>query len=350
MSDYDYLNARVRGMGTSLLSGEIFEQILGADSEDFLTNTLLSSPYQEELREALTTLRGRAAVEAAIRKNVRKTFAKIRSCAPPEPRRLITLQLNRWDLANVLALVRGKLSGSSPQDTLEAVMPIGELEEAQLGELAGETDLVALADALTTWKHPFAFVLRRAIRENAEAADPLTLEIALQRAYFLWALAQLREDEPSQALVRDMMRRQIDLANIMGYLDLIRRKERGDDGEGFDPIPRGKLPPAVLKGLATSDTMESAFETLENTYFAPAIERGILAFGRARSLGVMERFLEAVVIDQGCRMFRRDVLSAGVPLGFIWRKYRELVNLRILLRSKAYRVPPDAVREELILV
>jgi vacuolar-type H+-ATPase subunit C/Vma6 len=96
--------------------------------------------------------------------------------------------------------------------------------------------------------------------------------------------------------------------------------------------------------------MESAFETLENTYFAPAIERGILAFGRARSLGVMERFLEAVVIDQGCRMFRRDVLSAGVPLGFIWRKYRELVNLRILLRSKAYRVPPDAVREELILV
>jgi V/A-type H+/Na+-transporting ATPase subunit C len=350
MSDYDYLNARVRGMSTTLLTHDFYDQILGSTAENLFVDALLGSPYGPELHAALATRRGAAAVEAALRTNAHASFAKLLSLAPPEPRRLLSIQLNRWDLSNILALIRGKLSGAEPMDIVEAVLPVGEFTESQLGELAGEPDLQALADSLTTWNYAFAFVLRRALKEYGEPRDLPALEHALNRTYFLWALAQLREDEPNQRLVRDMIRRQIDILNVTAALDHVRDRTRGVDNGREDPIPRGKLPPKTLAQISQADSLDGAFENLEETYLAPGIEKGILTFGQTRILAVMERFLEAVVIERGCRLFRTDMLSVAVPLGFLWRKHSEIVNLRILNRGKAYRMPANAIREELVLV
>ena len=64
----------------------------------------------------------------------------------------------------------------------------------------------------------------------------------------------------------------------------------------------------------------------------------------------MERFLEATIVEYGCRLFRLDMLSLAVPLGFVWRKYSELVNLRMLARGAAYHMPANAIREGMVIV
>jgi V/A-type H+-transporting ATPase subunit C len=353
MSDYDYLNARIRGMSTLLLTREFYERVLNSSTDKALADALLGSPYAEDVQRALAAHGGAVdanAVEAALSTNVRATFAKVLALAPPEPRRLIALLLNRWDVANVLALLRGKLSGAGPRELFAAVLPIGELDEIQLGELSAEIDVVNLADALPTWKHAFAFALRRAIRECRDQDDMAALESALYRGYFQWALAQLREDDPQEELLRESLSRQIDLANVRALLSFIRSRERGSAAPAVEPITRGKLSPRALAELGACDTLVAAFEMLGGTYFAPGIERGILAYGQSQSLAVMERFLESIVIEHGCRLFRLDVLSAAVPLGFLWRKYSELVNLRLLARGIRYRMPATAIREGMILV
>jgi hypothetical protein len=38
----------------------------------------------------------------------------------------------------------------------------------------------------------------------------------------------------------------------------------------------------------------------------------------------------------------------AVPLGFVWRKYNELVNLRLLARGALFRMPAGTVRLELV--
>ncbi len=353
MSDYDYLNARVRGMSTSLLTRDFYEQALGAAADNVLVDTLLASPYGAELQEALAARTAGStvvAVEEAIGKRARRTFARLLAIAPPGPRRLIAVQLNLWDVANILALLRGRRSGASPADVLSSVLPIGELDDVQLGELAAETDVGNLADALTTWKHAFASALRRAIRECPAPDDPVALEAALYHAYFQWALAQLRPGDPQEGLLRDALCRQIDLVNVRAALALVRDRERGVARERIRPIPRGRLPGKTLAEVAGSDTLEAGFETLEGTYFSPGIEKGILAYGQARSLAVMERFLEAIMVAHCCRLFRMDMLSLAVPLGFIWRAYSELVNLRMLARGAAYRMPANAIREGMVIV
>jgi len=353
MSDYDYLNARVRGMSTLLLGREFYERVLQASTAEALADALLATPYAEDIQRAMAAHAGTAdtqAVETALSTNVRAAFSKILAIAPPEPRRLIALQVNRWDVANVLALIRGKASGAGPQELFAAVLPIGELSEVQLGELSAEIDVVNLADALPTWKHAFAFALRRVIRECTDKDDMAALESALYRGWFQWALSQLTVGDPRQDCARESFRRQIDLVNVQAALQLVRDRARGGAPENAAPIPGGKLPWGLLAELGACDTLVTAFEMLGGTYFAAGIARGILAYGQAQSLAVMERFLESVVIEHGCRLFRQDVLSAAVPLGYLWRKYSELVNLRLLARGIRYGMPANAIREGMILV
>src|SRR5208283_627415 len=114
MSDYDYLNARVRGMSTLLLGREFYERVLQASTETALADALLATPYAEDVQRAVAAHAGAVdtqVVETALSANVHAAFSRILAMAPPEPRRLIALQVNRWDVANVLALVRGKLGG-----------------------------------------------------------------------------------------------------------------------------------------------------------------------------------------------------------------------------------------------
>jgi len=266
--------------------------------------------------------------------------------APEPARRLLAVQAAQWDAANLLAVLRGKLTAAEPHEILEALLPFGQASEPQLAELAAQPGLQAMAALLATWGYPFSGKLRELLRRGG--SDLPALETAVNQAYFDWALEVAGGRDPDSALVRGVLRMQIDLANLRAALDLVRHRVRGESVPGLAPLPGGTLPPALLKALGQAASMVEAFEALETSYFAAGIEKGILAFGVAGSLGVMERFLEKVVIRAGCRLFRADPLGIGVPLGFLWRKYSEFLNLRLLLRGRSYHQPAAAIREELL--
>ncbi len=65
MSDYDYINARARGMNRDLLDREFYDQVLATQGVDPLVDALLSSPYEFDLREALSVEKGVPAMAAA---------------------------------------------------------------------------------------------------------------------------------------------------------------------------------------------------------------------------------------------------------------------------------------------
>jgi vacuolar-type H+-ATPase subunit C/Vma6 len=174
------------------------------------------------------------------------------------------------------------------------------------------------------------------------------LERALYSAYFTWSLAQLREDDPQQRLVRDSIRRHIDMLNLVTILTQIRQKE--EESEYTELFERGTLEEKYLRDLRACETLEDAFESLVGTWFGPGVEKGILTYGQSQSLGVMERFLEEVAVERACRLFRQDLLGMAVPLGFIWRKYSEYVNLRLLARGALFRMPANVVRLEMVIV
>jgi len=366
-------------MSTDLLSRDFYEQVLSAYTDTILMDALLGTAYSADVQKARER-HGEAAlapaIESAIWANAAAAFSRLLSAAPPGPRRLLALQLNRWDVTNVAGLVRARQAGAEAHEALAALLPIGELSEAQLAEIGTEQSVEDLADALTTWKHPVCYELRRALRERSarDGSSARVLERALYEAYFTWALALLRDNDPHERLVRNSIRRHIDQMNLVAILTFIRGRKNGKNGgahgaaaggapaggaaapassgepERPDLFERGLLGEKTLQELIACQTLEDAFEALADTYLGDGVEKGILTYGQSQSLGVMERFLEAVSVEYACRLFRQDMLSMAVPMGFLWRKYSECVNLRLLARGTLFRIPSAAVRLELVLV
>jgi len=345
MGECDYLNARVRAMGADLLPVEFFEQTLGLESEELPMDALLASPYGPVLRDALTRQSGIAAVEHALRRDLVRCFSRVRAMAPEAPRALLDTQLARWDIQNVLAVLRGIAAGAGMRQVAAALIPAGAFPESQLTELASSPDAVSLARRLVTWNYPFAFTLHEAILDrHSQPFDLSRVETAMYRAYYAWALSLKASNPEDHGIIRSLIAEQIDLANIKAALNAIRHKDAP-----FTSIPGGRLKSLFLARLSGAANLEDAFSTLDESYFASGIERGILAYGESRSLGVMERFLEQMVIQAGCRLYRRELLSIAVPVGYLWRKYNETVNLRALCRGRAARMPANAIRKELLL-
>ncbi|HVO40344.1 MAG TPA: V-type ATPase subunit [Spirochaetia bacterium] len=352
MGDCDYLNARVRAMGADLLGREFFEQVLSLTTEDLPLDALLASPYGPVLRDSLSREQGIRAVEHALRAELVRAFSRVRAMAPEGPRALIDVQLARWDLQNIIAVMRAVTRGAERGEIAASLLPAGAFPESLLTELASLPDALSVARALATWNYPFAFELHHALVVRRGFSPELPrAEQALYRAYYRWALDSSMPASEDQRILRKLVRLQIDLANIKAVLDLVRHRSAGEEPQPLDPIPGGRLPKRFLPNLAASPSLEAAFEALDRTFFAPGIEMGILAYGASRSLGVMERYLEEQVILAGCSLYRdRNPLSIAVPLGYLWRKYNETVNLRALYRGWHSRMPANAIRKELLLV
>jgi V/A-type H+/Na+-transporting ATPase subunit C len=350
MSEYDYLNARIKGMHSHLLTKEFYEQVLASEGTSPLIDALLGSSYGSDIRDALQQDRSTTGIEWGLRRNLFETFEEVRSLAPPKPRRLLSIQFRKWDIQNILTVVRGKAAGLPPEEILTGVFPAGEMGDAELRELAAQDNVKAVVDALTVWNLPFAFELRNVVQKHSDKSGCAPLEAEFMRIFFAWALEQLSAEDENESLLRTHIRNQIDLINVKTALWAVSQKEAGRHPEAVVPLAGGRLATRRLSAIERSPSLEMSFEILAESYFRRAIDRGILAFGETRRLAVMERFLEIEIIEAGCKMFRGDPLGVGVPVGYLWRKYNEFINLRVLLRNQFFGKPAPATREELFIV
>jgi len=348
MGEYDYFNARIRGMSTRLLPPSFFEEILTVPNQEGVVDALLNSTYGPTLREALAEGHDIPQVEAGLRRHLFETFERIRNLAPPEATRLLAIPFRWWDLHNILTILRGKVFEVEAARIMAGLFPAGFLDEARLCELIGEPDAVAVADALVLWDIPGATPLRQGLRESASREGFSRLETTLIRQHFTWALSQCEGAGENVTLMRAHLKRQIDLLNVLTALRHVRARSDGDTD--FEPVSKGRLPSGVVAQLAASPDLDTAIEVLAGTYFADRVERGIFAFSEQQRIGALEHFLEHGVLEVGCQLFRTDPLGIGVVAGFVWRQLNEFLNLRILLRGKAYGRPAVAIQEDLYLV
>jgi V/A-type H+-transporting ATPase subunit C len=346
VDDYGYLNARVRAMNARLFKEADYVAFLSQAELKQFAESLLASHYAEEMSSAQAEAGlSLQSIEKALRQNLHNTFQKVLSMCSDEPLRLISLLLNRWDLYNIKTILRGKQANKGVEEILAAVIPIGELDEPRLLELARQPDIKAVADMLATWGFPYASPLARAMPEFAEKGDLALLDRALDEYYFERSLSQTKEKTGNEQLVREIIREQIDYLNVVIALKLVGRKERLEAKE-FKFVPGGRLKHTFLSGLAQSKGLVEAMGELEKAGFGPSAKVPV----EASTLPEMERSLEGRLVEKWGKLFSKDPLSVSSILGFLGRKFNEFVNLRIIARGKAHSMPLETIRGELVFV
>ncbi len=360
---YGYGNARLRAMRGRLLREADYSGLLARADIDEVITALTDTPYKEDIETALLRVQagGVRCVFEAVRANLTRTLLKVYDFFEGEPRNLVGILLRRWDWANILAILRGQSQQVSPDMVLSAIVPVGELDEVSLRELARQPGLRAAIDLMTTWRLPYAKALRDVRARKGTVPDLDQLELALSRFHYTSVREPLRQGNGDRALVLEQLQVEVDLINVgmalrlAGMPDIIPLVHRRYNANDIRPLliePGGRLPVQRLAALvAETAGLEGVVRGLSDTQYGGALEAGWRRYQAGEtSVTVLERELERWRAERMAALFTRDSLSVAIPMGYFGCKEIEVSNLRLIAQAVALGTERDRVRRDLIFV
>lgn len=349
--DYGYINARIRGMKSRLLSHRALDDLIMKPDLESLIADLENSPYREDIIEAKGRSSGIVCIESALRQNFIRTFRKIQEIAAQEKeaKQYIAIFLHRWDVQNIKTILRGKNIHTTNEEILDCLVPAGELDEVTLKELLKQPDVKAVIDLLATWQIPYARPLTDSFPEYAKTKDLSIIECALDRFYYANALAAVKAPTYNNNLIRDLLALEVDVVNARTVLRMVRDHVDPADtqryliggGTEFDEKKLNhflSLPTIgdVVKGLAA-----------RQYHFLTRVPESAI---RTQKISIIEKELERFLIQEGVGAFLLDPLSVAPVIGYFWAKYNEITNIRIISRCKTADFPVENLKEELVYV
>jgi V/A-type H+-transporting ATPase subunit C len=261
----------------------------------------------------------------------------------------IKILLGRWDIQNIKTILRGKNIHMTSAEIVECLVPAGQLDDTTLIELIKQQDVKSVIDLLATWGIEYAKPLTRNFKEYSEKRDLSILEYAIDKFYYENALDTLSEDSYDDRIILDMITTEIDVTNIKNVLKMIRDKIDIEEAEPFLIKGGITLDMEKLLSMLRSGTLEGAIKVLDATPYRFLSELPADVF-RTEKTSDFEKELEKYLIKRGISRFLGDPLSIAVAVGYVWAKYNEITNIRIIARCKTADITEKEIREELIYV
>ncbi len=350
MSGYEYGNARLRALKSQLLGRAEYERLAAADSLEGFIAALTQTAYRQAVEAALARQTGLAVIGAALRRDLTQTINRRRRFYAGEAGDLVMLALLPYDVFNVKTALRGLNSQVSADMILDATLPLGALDEADLHTLATAADARTLIDWLATWQSPLAVPLLRLPAQRSAAVSlarqPLLLaqELALDR----WLAATLLAADGG-AIWQEMAQIDADITNLMTALRLV-----GWQDAPIEPtelfVGPGRIAFDRLAAVSRSPNMESGLSHLAATAYAGALQAGLTVYLVDHRLSAFEHELRRYRLNRAARLFVRDPLGIGVVLGYLALKTNEIINLRLIAQNLYLQARPERRLAHVLLV
>jgi V/A-type H+-transporting ATPase subunit C len=353
MSGYDYGNARLRAMKSRLLTGADYQSLAAAGTLDHLLTQLLHTVYKESIEATLGRGDELEAINAALSHHIAVTFRKIRRFFEAPELNLIAALLQRYDVHNIKTILRGLENNVSPGEIRAAQVPIGDLSEAILAQLAKAPDPRTAIDLMASMGLPLArpLVRLRSVHPNAEIPE---LELALDRWYFDQTIPLARAAPGDSDRLEAALALEADLLNLLTLLRLVQTPaEQPDYIKRFRVdsvralfIGPGRLSFDTLEQAARQPSPEAAIKTLEATPYGDPLAAGLEAYQRSKRLSTLERHLQRYRLHWRAGLIHKDPLGIGVLLGYMALKINEIGNLRWVAYGINIGLTPGGIIED----
>ncbi len=333
IGDYGYVNARIRARFRDVLRPEHYRRLLEAEGFSGFVSALRETAYAPFV-PAGADLGG---VLLGLRTYLQRSVSKLLGFSGGEPRFLFETLLGKWDVHNIITVLRAKIKGTSPERARAELVPAGSLDEVKLNALLGEPDASSVLELLASWGWPVGRELTKAVRSgNLSEAEYL-----LAKGYFEKAFSRLNTRNPNHALVRRFLDRMVDVRNAVSVLMLLRAGVKPLGRVKF--LPGGLLEERRLRALEQAENYEEALTILKRTAYSKAIP----------SLSVepteVEARMERLAVEEALKEGRRgDPLGIAPGLLYITALELEQVNLRTLAVGFDLGVPKQELRARIV--
>ena len=154
---YIYICTRMRVRKTTLLPREEYMRMLNMSLPE-ITRIIGETDYKQEIDELGATFKGIDLIEVALSWNLAKEYQKILEITPGTLKQFTQAYLRRWDIQNVLTLLRGKMQGEKTGKIKEVLIPAGSLDRAILDRLLAEDSTDKIVESLKAYRmYPSVF-------------------------------------------------------------------------------------------------------------------------------------------------------------------------------------------------
>ncbi|MEO0284717.1 MAG: V-type ATPase subunit [candidate division WOR-3 bacterium] len=340
MDDFGYINARIRAKKEKLLKRQEIEELLQAENFEKFVENLQKTEYSRDIE------RGEIDLEKVLRginKNFSDTIKGIMEFSSGNPKELLYILLSRFVVANIRAIIRGKMRNIKPEDIETALFPVLELDEPKLKALLSKEETSEVLELLLTFRIPLPFVITSKLIKKVREKDIEFVENYLESSYYSYAFSKVKRGDGDKEFIRYMLNSWVDLKNIVGILLYLKY--------GISPLGKIELLPygfltenqrkALLKAQSLKEISEILFSTKYRELSKLITEGDIIGF---------EKRFEEVLSLWAIKGFLKDPLSIAIPLAYIISKYNEVVNLRIIAFGKYHGLETYEIRKEILLI
>ena len=331
-------------MRSRLLDPGRLGELLALPTLDAFIQALSNSPYGPQVQESMSRYQdGLRAVDDALARNFHHATTRILSFADGKARSLIEIVLMRWDLANIRLILRGKHTGRSDDEMISNLVPAGSLNEVVLQELVKQPDVAGVAGALAGADHPLAAALAEGLRDYRESKDLFALELRLDRFYAAYGLRVASGRGHSEQVVRSLLKTHLDITNVLTALKL-QRADTLSPGEKLQFfIPGGRVvTEKVFLAFTDKATAEQKMPGLR--------AQGFPIKSPGDDPAAFERELDLATFRSQSGLYLGDPLEIDIVIAYLAMKSNELINLRLIARSKALGISRERVRKEMAIV
>ena len=180
------------------------------------------------------------------------------------------------------------------------------------------------------------------LRDYLEEHDLLGLEMHVGRYYAEHVLGVARGTGHNETVLRELVQAEIDALNVKTAVKLVRLGQPlvVETRRRFF-IPGGAIATEDVFMLLTGpETAKQGWRALGAHGF-PLHEPG-------DDLTEFEKTLDLLLARGTARLYLGDPLGIEIVVGYLALKYNEVVNLRLIARSKMLGIPRALVRREMV--
>jgi len=314
-----------------------------------ITRLIQETEYKREIDEMSFAFSGIDLLEIALSWNLAKTYRSVLTITFGELEEMTKSYLRRWDIQNVLTILRGKDQNLKVGRIKEVLIPAGELDRAFLDKLLAEENNDGVVAALKGWRlYP---VLEREYPTAVERSSFSRLENELYKQFYVEIIADGQMVKGGKAFL-DYIHMDIDVRNLQNLFRLKAQGEKENIGEYL--IPGGTFTVEELVQLNTIENIDEFIDALEKKIRG----KPLLSFlenirnkkiFQNRTLHENEMALLRIQLTQMERMMKLHPFTIWPILAYLESKKYEIFNLRAITRGKEANLPMDRIKSYLVM-
>ena len=342
---YIYVCTRMRVRKTTLLPREEYMRMLNMNLPE-ITRFIGETDYKQEIDELGTTFKGIDLIEVALSWNLAKEYQKIQEITPGTLKQFTRAYLRRWDIQNVLTILKGRLQGAKTGKIKEILIPAGSLDRVALDRLLAEESSDKIVEMLKGYRM-YPQVFAREYPLSKESGSYSQLENELYKQFYSEIIAEAESGIKGGKLFLDFIRLEIDIKNVKTLFRL--RADTFEEDARAMYIQGGTLSAADFVTLNTMKDQNEFIDTLKGKIRQKSIIALLDELRSEKTIHDVESRLTRVQLDQMERMSKRNPISIHPILVYLERKKYEVFNLRALARGKESKLPSEKIAEYLVV-